>query len=72
MVFYYVLTSKGLDSPRQLSNLAGDAVQRMSGHDDRLRYGNLFEVADMRNQRFFAEHQLAAEKLSGLFVQINP
>jgi ATPase family associated with various cellular activities (AAA) len=71
MLLYYVLSNQDLTSPRQLSDLARDAVQRMSIKDDRLRYDNLFEDGDTRNQRFFAAHLDAANQLSGVFVRIN-
>ncbi len=71
MLLYYILTNEDLISPRQLSDLARDAVQRLSIKDDRLRYDNLFEDGDTRNQRFFAAHLDAANELSSVFVRIN-
>jgi hypothetical protein len=70
MLLYYVLSNEDLTSPRQLSDLARDAVRRLSTKDDRLRYDNLFEDGDTRNQRFFAAHLDAANELSGVFVRI--
>lgn len=71
MLLYYGLANEDLQSPRQLSNLARDAVRRLAASDDRLRYDNLFEPGNTRNQRFFAEHLDAAGKLAGVFVRIE-
>jgi len=71
MLLYYALANQDLHSPRQLSDLARDAVKRLSASDDRLRYDNLFEAGNIRNQRFFAEHLAAANELSGVFVRID-
>jgi hypothetical protein len=70
LALYYTLSNQDLKSPRQLSDLARDAVRRLSIHDDRLRYDNLFEPGNSRNQRFWVEHQDAAAELAGVFVRV--
>jgi len=71
MLLYYILCNEDLKSPRQLSDLARDTVRRLSIKEDRLRYDNLFEDGDTRNQRFFAAHLDAANELSGTFVRVE-
>lgn len=70
LALYYALKNDGLGSPRQLRDLIQVAVLRIAGGDERLRYDHLFDLGDRRNQRFFTDHEEAAQELSSVYVMI--
>jgi hypothetical protein len=71
LAIYYALTNPGLQSPRQLRDLAKAAVSRMTSGESRLRYDNLFFSADRKNQTFWVEHLHAVEKLSEIYLGLK-
>ena len=70
LALYYILKNPELRTPRQLRDLATDAVSRMDPSGDVLKYDDLFYSGNPRNQRFWAEHQVAAGELSEISLGI--
>ena len=71
LALYYTLKNKEIQTPRQLSDLATTAIQRVSAQDDRLKYDDLFHRGDNRNQLFWVAHHQAAGELSNTYVLIE-
>lgn len=71
LVFYYVLKTPGLHTPRQLEDFATYAVRRLTESEKIMRYDDLFFRGDRRNQDFWVLHQSPAAILSGLFVRVS-
>jgi hypothetical protein len=71
LAFYYILKNQDLQTPRQLQDLASNAVSRLSGDDTRLNYDDLFYRGDSRNQKFWTSQPEAANELSQTFMKIS-
>ena len=70
LALYYIIKNRDLRTPRQLGDLAAEAIQRASGDDDRLKYDDLFHRGDSRNQQFWVEHSEVASELANTFVRL--
>jgi predicted ATPase len=68
---YYVLRDGGLETPRQLRDLAVAAVQHLPAGETRLKYDDLFYRGDTRGKDFWSGHAAAARALSDRFVRIG-
>ncbi len=66
---YYVLAKKL--RPHQLTDLAIDAVGRMSADETVLRYNDLFAKQDSENQRFWADHRAPLDELAQTRILIT-
>ncbi len=71
LALYYALGNVDIQTPRQLSDLIQDAVNRLQQGEDRLKYDDLFFSGDRRNQKFWAEHQNVAMELSDIYILLK-
>lgn len=71
LALYYVLASSGLQSPRQIGELAQRAVRRMEEGASRLTFTDLFEPGMTEHLRFAVEHLDAFDALEWLAVQVS-
>lgn len=71
LALYYALKNKELRTPRQLREIAAKATFRMRESEDRMKYDDIFDRGDNRNQQFWAEHQDASMKLSNLYIRLD-
>jgi len=71
LAVYYALTDPGLQSPRQLRDLAVAAAERLPDGEKRLRYDDLFYRGDRRSKEFWVVHAGAAEQLASTYMRIG-
>ncbi|MCY0870284.1 MAG: hypothetical protein OWT27_06810, partial [Firmicutes bacterium] len=71
LAVYYALADPGLQSPRQLRDLAVAAAERLPDSERRLRYDDLFYRGDRRNKEFWVAHARAAEQLASTYMRIR-
>lgn len=71
LALYYALKNQELRTPRQLRELAVNAVGRMSSGDDRLKFDDLFARGDNRDKEFWVRNQEVAGELSNIFLRVD-
>jgi hypothetical protein len=70
-VLFFVMKTQEWRSPRQIAELARQAVGRLNPGDSGLRFHHLFEGIDYRRgAEFFASNKAASEALGGILIPV--
>jgi DNA replication protein DnaC len=71
LALYYLLSNTELGKPRQLRDMAIDALSRVTKDEHYLKYDHLFDKSNRETrQRFWAEHMAAVAVLANSYVKI--